>query len=199
METPKPMPTQLLFLSLLCLFLSCGSPPEEVPEATAKYQDIDLSTIDTSDFLLASSATGGAYAFGKPFVFMDQSGQVVIPAKAYDVTFTDTLRTFATVVDSAGQMIGVDRSGQRLFEVFAYDNGPDYVEEGLFRVLRDGKIGYAIRLGEVVIPCQFECAYPFKGGRAKVADTCTTVQEGGHSQWESEAWYYIDQTGKRLP
>ena len=193
------MLARLLLFSLLCLFFSCGSLPEELPEATAKYQDIDLSTIDTSDFLLASSATGGAYAFSKPFVFVDRAGQVVIPVKAYDATFTDTLRTFATVVDSTGQLIGIDRSGQRLFEVFAYDNGPDYVEEGLFRVIREGEIGYANPLGEVVIPCQFECAYPFEGGRAKVAEVCSTVQEGEHSRWESEAWYYIDQTGKRLP
>lgn len=192
------MPTRLLLFSLLCAIFSCGSPPKKVPEATAKYQDIDLSKIDTSDFLLASSATGGAYAFGKPFVFVDRAGQVVIPAKAYEVTFTDTLRTFATVVDSTGEMIGVDRAGQRLFEVFAYDNGPDYVEEGFFRVLRDGKIGYANSSGEVVIPCQFECAYPFEGGRAKVAKSCTTVQAGEHSRWESDGWYYIDRSGKSV-
>ena len=85
------MPTRLFLFSLLCLFFSCGSSPEEVAEATAKYQDIDISTIDTSDFLLASSATGGAYAFGEPFVFVDQAGQIVIPVRAYQRTFTEPL------------------------------------------------------------------------------------------------------------
>lgn len=165
---------------------------------TSTYHDLRLSQIDTSDFLIAVSESGEAYEFGSPFTFVNRKGQTVLPVAGYEATFTDTLKTFAIVIDSTSRMVGIDRGGRLLFEVYRFDNGPDYVEEGLFRVVRSGKIGFANTYGEIVIPCQFECAYPFEGGRAKVAKSCTAVQEGEHSRWESDSWYYIDRSGKRV-
>lgn len=52
---------------------------------------------------------------------------------------------------------------------YLYDNGPDYLSEGLMRIQdSSGKIGYADEKGEIVISPQFAFGYPFKNGHAKV-------------------------------
>lgn len=83
-----------------------------------------------------------------------------------------------------------------LYEVFLYDNGPDYEAEGLIRVVKNGKIGYADgKTFAIVIEPQFDCAYPFENGKAKVSKQCKTVKDGEYSVWESDAWQYVDKTG----
>ena len=52
---------------------------------------------------------------------------------------------------------------------FHYDNGPDYVREGLYRIVDDrGRMGYADESGRVVIAPRFAFALPFEDGKAKV-------------------------------
>ena len=51
---------------------------------------------------------------------------------------------------------------------YLYDNGPDYLSEGLMRIQdSSGKIGYADEKGEIVISPQFAFGYPFKNGHAR--------------------------------
>ncbi|EGV43712.1 WG repeat-containing protein [Bizionia argentinensis JUB59] len=97
-----------------------------------------------------------------------------------------------------GKIIGIDEHAKELFEVFKYDNGPDYIENGPFRILKNGRIGYANAEGKIIIEPTFQCAYPFSAGKAKVADTCESLEEDGLTSWESESWYYVSTTGKRV-
>ena len=86
-----------------------------------------------------------------------------------------------------------------LYEVLPFDNGPDYVGEGVFRIIENNKIGFAdARTGKIVIPPQFDCAFPFENGTAKVSTDCTSQMNGEHEIWESEKWFYIDKTGKTV-
>jgi predicted alpha/beta superfamily hydrolase len=95
-----------------------------------------------------------------------------------------------------GKWIIVDGQKKALYEVFIYDNGPDYPSEGLIRVVKNGKIGYAdAQTYAIVIAPQFDCAFPFENGKAKVSNKCKTVKEGEHSMWESDAWQYVDKSG----
>ena len=90
-------------------------------------------------------------------------------------------------------------NGQKtiVYEVFMYDNGPDYASEGLIRVVKNGKIGYAdAKTHAIVIEPQFDCAFPFENGKAKVSNQCRTVPEDEYSVWESDAWQYVDKQGK---
>jgi hypothetical protein len=78
-----------------------------------------------------------------------------------------------------------------------YDNGPDYPSEGLIRVVKNGKIGYTdATTFALVIEPQFDCAFPFENGKAKVSNQCQTVKDGEHSVWTSDAWEYVDREGK---
>lgn len=55
--------------------------------------------------------------------------------------------------------------------------------------------GYAdAATGNVVIKPQYECAFPFENGIAKVAIHCT-VEDGEHGIMESDQWIYIDKKG----
>ena len=76
--------------------------------------------------------------------YADSSGNLKIPYK-YTMAYTDTLKTIAFVANKKDGLIAIDSTGKKLFNVFIYDNGPDYLSEGLFRIenKRNGKIGFA--------------------------------------------------------
>jgi len=83
--------------------------------------------------------------------------------------------------------------------VFPFDNGPDYTSDGLFRILAKNRIGYAdSSTGKIIINPQFECAWPFERGIAKVSIDCQKRADGEHSTWSSDRWYYIDKSGRKV-
>lgn len=95
-----------------------------------------------------------------------------------------------------GKWVVMDGSKNTLYEVFIYDNGPDYPSEGLLRIVQNGKIGYANATNyAIVIEPQFDCAFPFENGKARVSKQCQTVKDGEHSVWESDNWQYVDKQG----
>ena len=109
----------------------------------------------------------------------------------------DTLSEYSMVNEDGFFLI--DRSGTKIYEIYPFDNGPDYVSEGLQRIIKDGKIGYGDPiLGKVIIQPIYSCAYPFENGRAKVSIDCTTIIDGEHSIWDSKEWMYIDKNGKNV-
>ncbi len=96
-----------------------------------------------------------------------------------------------------GKWVIMDGQKMALYEVFRFDNGPDYPAEGLIRVVKNGKIGYAdAETYMLVIEPQFDCAFPFENGKAKVSKQCQTIKEGEHRVWQSDAWQYVDKAGK---
>ncbi len=106
-------------------------------------------------------------------------------------------QTPLTMVEIDNKWVLVDQQKKIQYEVFLYDNGPDYPSEGLIRVVKNGKIGYAdAKTYAIVIPPQYDCAFPFENGKAKVSNNCKTVKEGEYSSWESDAWQFVDKKGK---
>lgn len=101
-----------------------------------------------------------------------------------------------TKVEIDHKWVLVNKNNNIQYEVFFFDNGPDYASEGLYRIVKNGKIGFAEEnTNRVVIQPQFDCAFPFENGKAKVSTQCTTVKDGEHSIWESNNWQYIDKQG----
>lgn len=137
--------------------------------------------------------------FGIPSGYINSKGDTVVPIGKYFYCFTDTIRNFGMVVQKeSGRIIAINRSANELFEAFKYDNGPDYIQEGLFRIIKNGKIGYANEKGEILIEPEFDCAFPFKNGIAKVSNDCSTKKVGEHLTWESKNWFYINKKGERV-
>lgn len=145
------------------------------------------------DYLVAfSDETKSQYGF------KNQKGETIIPLGKYEMIYTDTLKTYAVVYKPMVGLIAIDKKENVLYTVYTYDNGPDYVEEGLFRIIKNDKIGYADFItGKIVIEPQFDCAHPFENGLAKVSTACKKITQEDHVMWESENWFYINKAGKR--
>ncbi|MGV3630550.1 MAG: WG repeat-containing protein [Bacteroidota bacterium] len=131
--------------------------------------------------------------------YKNSEGKMTIPFGKYEMCFTDTLRDYAVVATSEGGLIAIDKNEKKLYDVFVYDNGPDYPSEGLFRFMKGEKIGYAdAKTGKIVIDALYACAWPFEDGKAKVSTSCTKEQDGENTIWLSENWVTIDREGKEV-
>ena len=93
-------------------------------------------------------------------------------------------------------------SSMKHYCVFQYDNGDDYIRDGMYRIVdKKGRIGYAHQNGKTVIKPRFAFGFPFESGKAKVTDKGkmkkVTGSGGEYHYWESDEWYYIDKKGNR--
>lgn len=105
---------------------------------------------------------------------------------------------YAIVVKWDDQSYGfpaIDSKGEETFRVFVYDNGPDYIEDGTFRIIKGGLIGYSTEGGEIIIPPQYEGSWPFENGRALVSLKASKESDGEHWWWVDGDWFYIDENG----
>ena len=157
-------------------------------------QTIYGQTIKKTDYLISFEGKNGSG-------YKNKSGKIIIPAGKYSRCFTHIFKTYAFVAKEgfSSGIVAIDRKENVLYEVFNYDSGPDYTSNGLFRIIENKKIGYSdASTGKVVIKPQFDCAWPFKNGVAEVSTECTQQSDGEHSGWNSDHWYYIDKTGKKV-
>lgn len=135
-----------------------------------------------------------------PVAFINQDGDTVIPFGKFRCWQTDTIRKYGFVLtESDSRLIAIDKSGKELFEAYIFDNGPDYTQEGLFRIMKNGKVGFANEEGQVVIPPQFACAFPFENGKAKVTFTCNVIPDGEYHISKSDTWFFINKSGNKIP
>ncbi len=140
---------------------------------------------------------------GVPVCYLNEWGDTVVPCGKYRFCQTDTIRNIGFVYENKqdARIVCIDHQGKELFYVFKYDNGPDYIREGLFRIMdENGWIGFADSLGNVVIKPQFKFAFPFKNGKAKVTFTGEekAIFDGEHHEWVSDRWLYINKEGEFL-
>lgn len=131
--------------------------------------------------------------------YRDKNGDTVILPGKYLKCFTDTFKSYAIVIKQDVGFVAIDRQEKVLYKIFSFDNGPDEVSDGLFRIIENNRIGFANSLtGKVIIKPQFDCAFPFENGVAKVSIDCKSQSDGEHNKWVSNNWYYIDKTGRRV-
>ena len=138
--------------------------------------------------------------FLKPICYLTEQGDTIVPYGKYEYCGYDSIAPIGIVVEPHGGIVMINNKGEELFKVMTIDNfQADYVSEGLYRILDDkGKIGYADTLGNVIIKPQFQCAWPFQGGHARVAYHGKKNSKDEHSDWESDEWFYIDKNGQRV-
>jgi hypothetical protein len=151
------------------------------------------NTDGTNDYLISFNDTAR-----EEYGYKNLQGEIIIPGGKYSMCFTDTFRTYALVLKPGDGFVAIDRNEKILYKVFPVDNGPDYPSEGLFRIIENNKIGFADSLtGKISIAPQFDCAFSFENGIAKVSNNCKKEMQGEYEMWTSENWYYIDHTGKK--
>jgi len=151
---------------------------------------------EKSDYLVKY---GGSELEGTAPGYKNSKGEIVVEEAKYGYCFTDTITKMGIVRTHEASYLGIDVKGNILFEIYPFDNGPDYEQEGLFRIQKDGKIGYANMDGEIIIQPQFACAFPFEDGKAKVALACEEVfDEDEYTTVHSDEWFYINTKGDKV-
>lgn len=182
---------------LVCLLLTSACSPTQTEETNTAAAGTGIKEVQ----VLYRTPAGDAYELGEKASYVNQKGETVIAAGKYSLYLTDTIAHYGIVLEKAKDKpvpIAIDTEGNKLYEVYWYDNGADYPSEGLFRIIKDGKIGYADDVtGRIMIAPQFQCANPFEGGKAKVALECKLNKiDEEHSAMDSKQWIYIDKTGE---
>lgn len=138
---------------------------------------------------------------GVPICYLNEQGDTIIPYGKYKFCQTDTIRHIGFVYENRqnARIVCIDNQGKELFYVYKYDNGPDYIREGLFRIMNeDGWIGFADSLGNVVIKPQFKFATSFENGKAQATTSGDAINDGEHSFWKSDEWQLIDHKGDKM-
>ena len=134
--------------------------------------------------------------------FLNRNGDTIIKFDPFSSVLTDTFTTFAWIYDQnkyGDEIVGINRDFEVVFDAFIFDNGPDYISNDLMRIKRNGKIGYADKVGQIIIEPQYNCAYPFEKRKAKVAYDCKLKKfDSEHSYWDSANWFFIDKNGKKI-
>lgn len=138
---------------------------------------------------------------GVPVCYLDERGDTIVPYGRYKFCQTDTIRNIGFVYENKqnARIVCIDNQGKELFYVFKCDNGPDYISEGLFRIMdENGLIGFADSLGNVVIKPQFKFATSFENGKAQATTSGDAINDGEHSFWKSDEWQLIDHKGDKM-
>ncbi len=166
----------------------------------------DTSVLIRYGATLTAHTTEPYLEVGVPVCYLNERGDTIVPYGKYRYCQTDTIKELGFVYENKpkdARIICINNTGKELFYVFKYDNGPDYIQEGLFRIMdENGLIGFADSLGNVIIRPQFKFAYPFKGGKTKVTlegeQKEVPKSEGEKHYWESGTWFYVDKRNKHL-
>ncbi|MEN0003530.1 MAG: WG repeat-containing protein [Bacteroidota bacterium] len=200
-EELKGREVTILIFSIFMLF-SCRN---YIEKETTNYEYFDRSTTDTIATEKLRAVTDEEYLqYGVKVAFVNESNDTIIPFGKYAYYGTDTLEFYANVIEhpndsTYGRQIAIDRNQNILFDVVMFDNGPEPFNEGLTRVLRNGKMGYANKYGQIAISCQYDGARWFKNGKAEVAYKVNEyIDLDGNTRVESSEWFVIDKKGRRL-
>lgn len=168
------------------------------------YSTCDTPVLMRYDATLTAHTTEPYLEVGVPVCYLNERGDTIVPYGKYRYCQTDTIKKLGFVYEHKpkdARIICINNAGKELFYVFKYDNGPDYIQEGLFRIMNeDGLVGFADSLGNVVIKPQFKFAYPFEHSKAKVTfsgeNKVIPDSKGEKHYRDNSDWYYINKNGK---
>lgn len=151
----------------------------------------------------------------------DESGKIIIPAKFgafYNYDFENPISDLviefmgtdhisklpkSSPITIAGEVY--DRTGKFLYYPLWFDNGIDYYEEGFRRYVEGDKVGFVNKLGQKIIPAQWDFVSPFSYGYAEVfVGGWEKEYEKGGEHWsivpssEKSERYFINRKGERV-
>lgn len=107
------------------------------------------------------------------YAYTNSKDEIIVPFGKYPHVFTDTIKTIGFVTKFKKGIWAINLEGKELYEVVPFDNGPDYLSEGLFRILsKDHNIGFANEQGMIVIKPKYPFVDPFYKGVARFCLEC---------------------------
>ncbi len=132
---------------------------------------------------------------GVYYGYRNLKGDTVIPLGRY-ICWTDTFKKCALADKVHIGEVCIDRDEKVLFKVYGIENELEQPYDGLFRIIDNGKVGFADLEGHIKIKPQFAIAHSFKDGRARVAfDYQVTPFKKGFHKIVSKHWFLIDRSG----
>jgi hypothetical protein len=122
------------------------------------------------------------------------AGEVVLRPGAW---LEDGGSTAVRTIVVEGELLFALASG-RTAPALPSDNAADDFVEGLARSPRDGKIGFVDERLELVVSRQWDFAFPFEDGLARVCSGCVIDDAEGdeHSEVKGGRWGYVDREGR---
>lgn len=142
---------------------------------------VDADGPENCEAFVESSKPGNhdRYAFEGPdglYGYKTGKGQIAVAARlryAYEFGRGG----IAAAVDTDASFVFIDTAGKVIARAYAYDNGPDYFQEGHARIVDDKKkVGYINDRGVITISPRFDEALSFCHGKAE-------VYEAGKKRW----------------
>lgn len=110
------------------------------------YSSCDTPILMRYDATLTAHTTEPYLEVGVPVCYLNERGDTIVPYGKYRYCQTDTIKKIGFVYENKpkdARIICINDAGKELFYVFKYDNGPDYIQEGLFRIMdEDGLVGF---------------------------------------------------------
>lgn len=132
--------------------------------------------------------------------YKNNLGDTIVPYGKYMCHIP--YRTLGFISKPQGDIIAISPSGTELFKVFQFDNGPDYLSEGVFRMIgNNNKMGFADTTGHIVIPPRFDFVTPLKNGHAffNTGGRCIPIDTSGEYHIISGGhWGVINKDGKEV-
>jgi len=114
------------------------------------------------------------------------------PSDLKDLDFHQEALVLA-LIDGVWYYVRAD--GKAMRPILEEDGTPDHFEEGLARTRIDGKIGFFNKDLDLVLPPQYEFAFPFHNGMADVCIGCKEVMEQGVTLLDGGKWKRINRQG----
>jgi WG containing repeat len=196
--------TAITTLALL-LVIAANAAGQDTPKQSPKQPTRPGSSIPDS-----SSGVHSAGAAGTPCLFDLQRGEVpnclresatgelfIAPQLVKDLQF-EAYGLAAVLSPKRGWMY-VSRTGRVVVSgVPVMDNWADSFHEGLVRIVRNGRYGFANRRGQIVIPPVYDGAMNFEKGRAAVCKGCTDTCVGEYHLFKGGEWFQINTKGTVL-
>jgi hypothetical protein len=159
-----------------------------------------------NQILVAFEDTTKQFGWG----YKDLDGRIVIEPQYADIQPDTFSNTIAFVFEKRYEMederhgwVAIDRQNRFVLKPFMFDNGPDYIEEGLFRFIENGeigkggKMGFADINGQKLIPARFTFVAQFVGGMAAFCYDCQKENDGEHWQMKGKSGF-IDKSGNEV-
>ena len=137
----------------------------------------------------------------EPFTegYINSSGDTIIPIGKYIYCFTEKFDKIAFVgIKGLPGFYAIDRNENILFRIHTYDNGPDPLNDGLFRIIKNNKTGFANMDGQIIIQPQFDFALPFRDSFAVVCVGGRDEKDGEYSMRVGGKWGLINTSGKEI-
>ena len=146
-----------------------------------------------TNYLLAFRDSSSGHAL---WGFKTQSGEIVIKPKYEYILGTDTLYNMAFVILNYS-WVAINKQDSIILTPYIFDNGPDDLQDGLFRFVENGKIGFANETGQKIIPAQFCFVRPFSEGLAAFSLGGKMEKwDEEHSTWNGGLWGFINKKGQ---